>query len=196
MALAAEPSERCTYRPLVWSTAEGRSLPAAPVDEPRSALEPGEMGPLGCTPCAEDQREVTLSNGLAFALCHRIAEPVRRALEGALREGAILESVQGYRPIRSRGPIDGEGRRTVLSHHAYGVALDVNRAHNGLYGDCVAWGPSCRLLQGGRWRPGEDALSLHPDHPVVRALRDVGLQWGGAIAGRQKDYMHFSPDGT
>jgi len=195
VALAAEPSDRCTYHHSVWSTEEGRALPAPPTDKPRSALEPHEVGPLGCTPCEQDQREVALSNGLTLTLCRRIAEPVRRALEGALREGAQLETVQGYRPVLSRGPIDEAGRRTAFSRHGYGIALDVNREHNGLYDDCVAWSPSCRLLQGGRWQPDEDPLSLHTEHPMVQALREVGMQWGGSIAGKQKDFMHFSPDG-
>jgi hypothetical protein len=195
MALAAEPSDRCTYQHSVWSTVEDRALSAPPTDKPRTALESGEIGPLGCTPCEQDQREVALSNGLTVTLCHRVAEPVRRALERALQEGVRLETLQGYRPVLSRGPLDSAGRRTAFSRHGFGLALDVNREHNGLYDDCVVWSPSCRLLQGGHWQSGEDPLSLHADHAVVRALREIGLRWGGEIDGKQKDFMHFSPDG-
>jgi hypothetical protein len=30
---------------------------------------------------------------------------------------------------------------------------------------------------------------------VVRAFAAAGLRWGGAAAGEQKDFMHFSPSG-
>ena len=188
--------DRCTYSYTVWDTRQIASIPASPVDKPRSALTDAERGPMGCTPCSEDQRERSLSNGLTFQVCRTIADSVTAALEEALAAGVPIESVSGYRPIMSKGELDDQGRRTQLSRHAFGVALDINRDQNGLYGNCAHFGPDCTLLQGGPWRPGADPRSLSEGHPVVAALEAAGLRWGGRIEGSQKDFMHFSPDGT
>jgi D-alanyl-D-alanine carboxypeptidase-like protein len=94
----------------------------------------------------------------------------------------------------SRGPADKDGNRTQLSNHSYGVAIDVNEMQNGLYDHCVVWGAGCRLIKGGPYRPRE-AGSIVAESPLVAALEAVGLKWGGRIAGRQKDFMHFSPTG-
>lgn len=192
----AQAGDRCTYTYTVWDTRQNASVPAEPVDKPKSELAEHERGLLGCTPCSQDQRERTLSNGLTFQACHVIADEVHEALEAALERGLPIESVSGYRPVMSKGPIDAEGRRTQLSRHAFGVAIDVNRDQNGLYGDCPRFGPHCSLLQGGPWRPESDPRSLSEGHPVVTALEAAGLKWGGRIEGQQKDFMHFSPDGT
>jgi hypothetical protein len=50
-------------------------------------------------------------------------------------------------------------------------------------------------LRGGAWQPGVDPYSLSADGIVVRELQNLGFRWGGEIAGRQKDFMHFSPTG-
>lgn len=182
----------CTYQPSVWHTATSRSVRSAPVVVARSALSPEERGPLGCTPCEQDQETRHLSNGLTFRACRQVADRLVDALEQALSEGAVIRTISVYRPIRSRGPLDASGHRTVLSDHAFGVAVDINQAHNGLYGDCVTFGPTCQLLRGGPWEPDRDVESLTADHPVVRALVSAGWQWGGELPGRQKDYMHFT----
>ena len=94
----------------------------------------------------------------------------------------------------TRGPTDAEGLRTAFSNHSFGVALDVNAELNGLYDRCPSFGPDCRLLLGGRWQPDAPG-GLSADSAVVEALREAGLRWGGEIAGKQKDFMHFSPTG-
>ena len=70
----------------------------------------------------------------------------------------------------------------------------INEAWNGLYQDCAAWGPACVLMKGGPWKPS-DPRGLRRKSPLVVALGEAGLLWGGAIEGTQKDYMHFSPTG-
>lgn len=188
-------AEECTFSPSAWSVVErqGVALPRVQVD--RAELDPSLVGPWGCTPCEQDQVEITLRSGLSARLCHAMAEPVRAALERAVDQGAQLESLLGYRPSRSKGQPDTAGLRTQWSHHAFGLALDVNAYHNGLYRQCTSWGPGCELIIGGPWAPGH-ALSLTPEHPVVRELEAVGLRWGGRLEGDQKDFMHFSPDGS
>jgi hypothetical protein len=94
----------------------------------------------------------------------------------------------------TKGPVDSAGNRTRFSYHSYGIALDINEDHNGLYENCVRFGPRCRLRRGGQWDPRQP-LSLTQDHPLVRALKRMGFKWGGEIAGKQKDFMHFSPYG-
>jgi hypothetical protein len=95
----------------------------------------------------------------------------------------------------TRGPIDPDGNRTRFSNHSFGVAIDINPKHNGLYTNCFQFGPQCKRIRGGHWRPHQDPFSLKPDGNVVKALQRIGLKWGGRIQGRQKDFMHFSITG-
>lgn len=188
VALGSEP--RCTYTPSVW---DGERAVAGPrVDKLRSALSTAERGPFGCTPCEQDQRTARLSNGLELTACHVVIDDLVSALDDALAAGATVGEVSGYRPVRSRGPVDASGRRTAWSDHAFGLALDVDPAHNGLYDQCPSFGPGCELRHGGPWRPATDPRSLTPEHPVVTALGRLQWAWGGALDGAQKDFMHFA----
>lgn len=94
----------------------------------------------------------------------------------------------------TKGDVDALGHRTRFSNHSFGIAIDINEQQNGLYDRCIRFGPACRLRRGGVWNP-DQAGSLTRDSPVVKALGQIGLKWGGAIEGRQKDFMHFSPSG-
>ncbi len=184
----------CHYEYGIWNVHQKKIVRRIPVKKLRSQLKKEERGPLGCTPCREDQVTIKLSNGLSVQLCKKIALPVKDALERTLARGAIIESVQGYRASMSRGPVDERGNRTQLSNHAFGTAIDINRANNGLYDRCFELGPSCRLIQGGPWNP-QNPLSLTPNHPAVISFKELGFRWGGEIQGKQKDLMHFSPTG-
>lgn len=195
LLIALASASTCTYQPLVWSKAEGRSIQAPEVRKPKSALTEAELGPKGCTPCEEDQVERHLQNGLPFTACAAVADNLLHALDQALAQGAIIESVSVYRPVLSRGPLDAAGRRTVLSDHAFGVAVDLNAEHNGLYDNCPAFSDSCLLIRGGPWKPGEDPLSITDQSPFVRLLGELGWAWGGQMDGKQKDFMHFAPSG-
>ena len=194
-AMAQESaSQSCTYELGIWNVAAGKVLERKRIDKPKSELRPEEIDEWGCTPCIEDQVSVTLSNGVSFQMCTRLAEPVREALEKVLESGLPIDTVVGYRPSMSKGPVDARQNRTQLSNHAFGSALDINEAHNGLYTHCLRWSPSCRLIRGGPWQPGS-AHSLTADHPVVREMMAIGFLWGGEIQGIQKDMMHFSKSG-
>ena len=130
-----------------------------------------------------------------FSVCRRYAHVVHAALERLIRQGARIDSIIAYRVGRTRGEIDARGNRTGFSNHSFGIAIDINTDHNGLYGDCVRFGEQCRLLRGGPWRPLDDPYSLQPDGLVVTTLKEAGFRWGGEIAGLQKDFMHFSLTG-
>ncbi|HAH07296.1 MAG TPA: hypothetical protein DCM05_12370 [Elusimicrobia bacterium] len=190
---AAAP--KCSYTYTVWNVKAKKSLIRKTVSKAYGELTPSEKGPLGCTPCVEDQQEVVLSNGLKFQACKKAAEPVRKALEAALAKGQKIVSVLGYRAQMSKGAADKDGNRTELSNHAFGTAVDLNEEHNGLYENCISWGPKCRLRKGGKYRPGADPLSLTKESPALAELKAAGFEWGGKIEGRQKDFMHFSPTG-
>jgi len=59
---------------------------------------------------------------------------------------------------------------------------------------CFEWGPDCRLRIGGEWNP-RNPLSISEGSAPHHHLTDIGLHWGGALEGRQKDFMHFSLTG-
>ena len=193
-SLAQAHPKFCSYSYSVWNSRERRGEGPYRVSKLYTELGPHERGPRGCSVCDEDQVPVRLSNGVTFKVCGAFVEEFRSGLEAALLKGEVIETVIGYRPSKSRGNLDGQGRRTEFSNHAYGAALDLNEAYNGLYDNCVSWSLSCRLIKGGRYAPGQPR-SWTSQSPLVRALRDRGFAWGGEISGKQKDFMHFSPDG-
>ncbi|OIO57461.1 MAG: hypothetical protein COX57_00030 [Alphaproteobacteria bacterium CG_4_10_14_0_2_um_filter_63_37] len=193
LAQADEPS--CHYTTYRWSTFAKSAVDVHSVRHPYAELQPTEIDPAtGCTVCEEDQIEISLPGLAPFRVCKRIKIQVWAALNQVLAAGAEIDSVVGYRVGMTKGAVDDRGNRTQFSNHAFGVALDINERHNGLYDHCPTFGPGCRLLRGGKWDPGQIG-SLTPDHPIVRALDNVGLKWGGQIEGLQKDFMHFSPSG-
>ncbi len=148
----------------------------------------------GCSVCEEDQVEVAIPDVAPFRVCRFVAARVERALLAARAGGAVIRTVTGYRVGLTRGDVDASGRRTTFSNHSFGIAVDVNEASNGLYDQCGVFGPGCRLIRGGAWRPGEPGTITAGD-ATVAAFAAEGFAWGGAIAGRQKDFMHFSPSG-
>jgi len=100
-----------------------------------------------------------------------------------------------WRKRSDLGPLDDRGLRTDYSNHSFGVAVDINAEANGLYDRCMEWGPECRLRLGGEWDP-HNPLSVVEGNAPHRHMTDIGLLWGGALEGRQKDFMHFSLTGN
>lgn len=144
--------------------------------------------------CEEDQELVEVPGLKPFRMCRKLAPDVRAALTELAAAGEDVFEVEGYRPGRTKNPLDKDGNRLGFSNHAYGAALDINRSRNGLYDKCFRFGPGCRLLQGGRWRPGQKG-ALESGSAIVRAIKEAGFKWGGEIEGWQKDFMHFSLSG-
>ena len=165
------------------------------VEHPYSELTAEEKDPkTGCTVCLEDQKLLKIGGLEPFYVCDKIADKVRPALEKLLAAGEPVLEVKGYRPGKTKNPLDKKGNRTGFSNHAYGAAVDINRSKNGLYDKCLKFGPGCRLIQGGRWKPGVKG-TLTKDSAIVRGMTEAGFKWGGGIEGSQKDFMHFSPTG-
>lgn len=187
--------QTCTYEVRVWNVLLRRSMDAGLVTHPYGSLGAGEVDrETGCTVCSEDQVEVRVPPLAAFSVCYKTAPRVKAAFEELVRRGAPIFAVTGYHVIKSRGPLDGSGNRTQFSNHSFGTAIDINPEQNGLYDQCQEFGPGCHLLRGGEWRPGAPG-ALERESDIVRALKSAGFCWGGELAGRQKDFMHFSPSG-
>jgi len=189
--------ETCTYAVGIWNTREGKVTRTVRVEKRYAEISDGERDPsvAGCTVCTEDQVPVQLPGLETFSVCHVIANKVREGLQELITRGEPIFSVSAYRPVRSKGALNNGGERTELSNHAFGTAIDINRMQNGLYGNCYQWGPSCRLILGGPWRPGQSEGSLSPDGAIVKKMKWMGFKWGGEIKASQKDFMHFSLTG-
>jgi hypothetical protein len=170
-------------------------VPQPRVEHDYQALVAEEIdSATGCTVCREDQVTIHVPPLEPFQICHKLAEQVRTTLERLIEAGEPVQEVAGYRVGRTRGELDSLGFRTVFSNHSYGTAIDVNPMLNGFYHDCVEFSSSCRLVQGGPWRPGQLG-TLTTNSAIVLAFKAAGFLWGGEIAGTQKDFMHFSPTG-
>ena len=193
--VSAEEPTTCTYSTSSWNVKQKRSVEARTVSHAYSELADEEVDKAtGCTVCSEDQMELSIPGIAPFKLCRKIAPDVEAALNDLIMKGFPVKSIKGYLVIKSRGEIDSKGNRTGFSNHSYGAAVDINRELNGLYDNCYSFGPSCRLVLGGRWQPETPGTNVD-DGPSVKAMKGIGLKWGGQIAGRQKDFMHFSPTG-
>jgi len=185
----------CSYTTYQWNTKTRKAENYQRVVKPRSDLTASEVdSATGCSVCEEDQIELRFSGLPPFKLCKYLAAKATHIVEHLQRRNAVLLDVVGYRVGMTRGAIDANGLRTEFSNHSFGVALDINTEQNGLYDNCLSFGPSCRLIKGGAWS-AKDPRSLTADSDVVRVFKENGFLWGGEIAGKQKDFMHFSPSG-
>lgn len=188
--------QQCSYDTYQWSTVEKRAVNRRHVSHPYSELREEEIDTLtGCTVCREDQVELQLPGIEPFRICWMVAPSFESALRDLIYAGEPIRQVFGYRVGMTRGDADDNGLRTRFSNHSFGVAIDINPQHNGLYSGCIQFGPECRLIRGGEWQPAIKQASLAPNGAIVQRLKQEGFKWGGEIHGRQKDFMHFSPSG-
>lgn len=186
----------CSYESYSWNVRLKRAVNIFHVRHAYSKLTKEEIDPVtGCTVCLEDQVKMKIAGVPSFRICRKLAPVLKPTLEHLAHDGFPLYRIVGYRPGKTRGDVDANGNRTRFSNHAYGAALDIDPGQNGLYDDCIRFGPQCKLIMGGAWQPGENPASLLPNGKVVRAMRAIGFKWGGEIKGRQKDFMHFSISG-
>lgn len=185
----------CTYQTYNWNVERREATAVQTVQHAYSELSAEEIDPItGCTVCQEDQVEMRLPGLEPFKVCRYLEPKLRPVLLDLLERQEPVYKVIGYRVGKTRGKVDGQGNRTGFSNHSYGVAIDINPEQNGLYDNCIEYGPACRLIKGGAWHP-EKPGSWTEGSTVVQAMESLGLKWGGKIAGRQKDFMHFSLTG-
>lgn len=189
-------AQQCTYKTWSWNVQQKKAVNYHTVNKDKRELASFERDAVtGCSVCEQDQLEIRLANLKPFKVCKRLAQKVTTNLRNLIEQGEAIKSVIGYRVGLTRGPVDRNGNRSQFSNHSFGIAIDINTDHNGLYTNCFQFGPECKKLRGGDWRPDVDPLSLKPNSKIVNTLKRMGLKWGGEIAGRQKDFMHFSITG-
>ncbi len=181
--------QRCAYGTYAWNTRLGRSVDRRRIDKAYAQVAGDERSPDDprCTICEGDQVELHLPGVEPFRVCWVYAEAIHRALTRAIDRGAIIDKVTAYRPGRTGGPLDSEGRRTRFGGHAYGMAIDVNAEQNGMYS-------GGRLRHGGPYRPERgDPRTITHASPIYTELRRAGLQWAGDRVDElgYADWMHF-----
>ena len=194
-AAQVNAAKMCSYQTYSWNTVTKSAVKHTTVNKPFAELTDEEIDAYtGCSVCEQDQRSIAISPLKPFSICRVLAPRLRDTLEDLISQGEPLRLIVGYRVGKTRGDVDENGTRTRFSNHSFGIAIDVNPDSNGLYDNCLVFNGSCRLIRGGRWDPGQPE-SLTADSNIVHALEDLGLKWGGEIVGKQKDFMHFSPQG-
>lgn len=119
-----------------------------------------------------------------------VNKTLSKEVQAILRE--IFEDQERF-PIHE---LLGYEYRTVangkkLSDHAFGRAIDINRAEN----PCIRNGkpyvdPNEAPYKPKAYRPGEDPYSIPPDGSVVKAFKRRGWKWGGDWH-TLKDWQHF-----
>jgi hypothetical protein len=189
---AYPPPTTCSYSTWVWDTRTKQSVNHQRVTKPYSQLTAEEKDPHSrCTVCEEDQEEIPVTGLAPIRVCKDYAGAVRQVMNTLMVAGFPIRTIEAYRVGRSKGVADKNGLRTQFSNHSFGTAVDINPELNGLYTDCIAFGPGCHVLRGGPWNPAQPG-TITKDSPVYRAFTQIGWKWGGELVGRQKDFMHFS----
>lgn len=195
MAETRQAPADCTYEMQVWNVNTKSSVHQKKVRHLYNDLRMEEIDPEnGCTVCSEDQTLIIIPPLAPFSVCYKIAPRVRDVVSSLTRQGRPIHTIVGYRVIKSRGAADGNGNRTGFSNHSFGTAIDINPELNGLYDNCILFGPECRLVRGGEWRPDVPG-TLDKSSDIVSMFKQAGFKWGGEIVGKQKDFMHFSLTG-
>lgn len=185
----------CRYSTWEWNTRTRKSVNHRWVTKPFGEITREEKDPASrCSVCEADQITVRIDGIPKFRICKYFARKVTTALLEIRDSGFPFRTVIGYRVGRTRGKPDAKGLRTRFSNHSFGTAIDLNAGLNGMYSNCVVFGEACRLIRGGPWLPHIPG-TLTANSIAVMALKAIGWKWGGQIAGRQKDFMHFSLSG-
>ena len=210
----AKPATRkqpttCTYKAYAWDTRNGRSTNHFTVEKPYAEVTDDERDPNApqCTICSEDQVTIDPKEfGVSLApikICHAFAPQVREALAAIAASGEFeFTALEGYRPGRTRGPVDKNGLRTLWSNHSFGAAIDINANKNAIYSQCTTKltnraeeVKNCKKGIGGAWQPEKQPrVSIVKDGIVYRNMTKF-WKWGGEIDGATKDVMHFSVTG-
>jgi|GEM_PF-6093819 len=206
----AAQANKCSFTESRWHKANGRSeVFRTEKNAPYSQIvteNPTYVSKIDprCSICEEDQVNVTVA-GKTIKVCWVYAEEVKQILSKAINSGFEITQLIGYRPLRSGGAVDSQGYYNGVGGHFYGMAVDVNRNHNGLYNGCSGWdaaaatkGPlpnACKLRIGGEWDPNSKPnKSIYYGSPIYNAFKEKGWKWGGIDFGngRQRDFMDFT----
>lgn len=196
MTSSAMAEKTCSYSSYRWNTFTKQAEDRLTVKKLYANLSTTERDEnTGCTVCEEDQGWIQVGELKPVRMCRLLADRVESILNRTLAEGFEINQLVTYRVGMTRGDIDHEGKRTKFSNHSFGIAIDVNPNNNGLYQNCIEFNDECILRRGGLWQPGHNPHSISADSELVASMKSAGFKWGGEIAGKQKDFMHFSPSG-
>lgn len=199
--LAAQPNNsqanyKCSYDSWNWNTLSKRSENRSRVIKSKAELSNEERGTIeNCSVCEEDQGEIFIASLPSFKICKTYKERIETVIKKVISSGFPISSISGYRVGKSKGPINSLGQRTQFSNHSYGIAIDFNAEKNGLYDSCLVFGLGCKLIRGGIYNPTAEG-SVHRNTLLYQLMIKEFFKWGGEINGKQKDFMHFSLDGT
>ena len=108
---------------------------------------------------------------------------VQRVFQEAQDKGFKIYSAGGYSFRKMNNGGSGS-----LSHHSYGVAIDINVNENYSHRGSTVYA-------GSFWNPAKSEFSIPRDGVLVRAFAAIGWSWGGNWSGNYQDYMHFSYTG-
>lgn len=116
---------------------------------------------------------------------HRaLVQDVQQVFQVAQDSGFKIYEAAGYSFRKMNN--GGSGK---LSHHSYGVAIDINVSENySRRGNTI--------YAGDFWDPGRSEFSIPADGVLVKAFEAKGWKWGGNWSGNYQDYMHFSFTGN
>ncbi|OFZ46270.1 MAG: hypothetical protein A2381_11685 [Bdellovibrionales bacterium RIFOXYB1_FULL_37_110] len=182
----------CTYSSWKWHVQSKRAEDHKRIIKKCNELTMEEKDPnSNCTVCEEDQKTIFLKGLPPFKICKYYEKKITKALKNAIRKGFLINTITGYRVGKSKGSIDERGYRQEFSFHSFGTAIDINPGLNGLYENCDIPNPGCKKLLGGVWDPQRPG-TITQDSIIYKELTSIGFKWGGEIAGKQKDFMHFS----
>lgn len=112
-----------------------------------------------------------------------LASVVQQVFQQAQDNGFKIYSAGGfsYREMNNGGS-------GSLSHHSYGVAIDINVNENYSH-------RGSKVYAGSFWDPSKSEFSIPRDGVLVKAFEAIGWKWGGNWSGNYQDYMHFSYTG-
>ena len=182
----------CTYSTWKWHVQGKRTDEHKNITKQCNELTIEEKDPnSNCTVCQEDQKTITIKGLPRFKICKFYEKIIIKALKNVIKKGFPINTIIGYRVGKSKGGIDEYGYRKEFSFHSFGTAIDINPELNGLYYNCDIPNPKCKLIMGGAWDPQRPG-TITEEGIVYRELTSIGFKWGGSIAGKQKDFMHFS----
>lgn len=114
----------------------------------------------------------------------QLAGDVQEVFKTAQNNGFKIYQASGY-SFRSMN----NGGKGSLSHHSYGVAIDINVNENYSHRGNT-------IYAGSFWNPSISEYSIPRDGVLVKAFEAKGWKWGGNWSGNYQDYMHFSFTGN
>lgn len=131
---------------------------------------------------------ITQKNGVKtttqLTIHNKLAKDVQDVFQTAQNGGFRIYEAAGYSFRQMNN--GGSGK---LSHHSYGVAIDINVNENYSH-------KGKKKYAGSFWNPAKSKYSIPKGGVLEKAFASKGWSWGGNWSGDYQDYMHFSFTGN